>query len=270
MERPSGEAELADSEAKRAGSIAKRSSGNAASPSADTPRPTGALTSPDEGDDVESRIYRAVFDSVMNQRLPPGTKLPESSLCELFNVNRSVVRKVLQKLAHDHIVQLRPNRGAIVAVPSAEETRQIFEARRGLESVIVRLAVQAATDRDLADLRKQLKQEHAALHKVEQPAWARLASSFHLRLAALARNDILERYLIELVSRCSLIVALHERPGKASCEHEEHEALVECIARKDADGAVAIMDAHLLELERNVMLEPDKEEHSLGRLLGIA
>lgn len=256
-------------EAKRARGKARRPIGDVPRATADAPRPTGALTSPDEGDDVESRIYRAVFDSVMNQRLPPGTKLPESALCELFDVNRSVVRKVLQKLAHDHIVQLRPNRGAIVAIPSAEETRQIFEARRALESVIVRLAVHAATDRDLADLRKQLKQEQAAMHKVDQPAWARLASSFHLRLATLSRNDILERYLIELVSRCSLIVALHERPGKASCEHDEHEALVDCIARKDADGAVAIMDAHLLELERNVTLEHEKEEHSLGRLLGV-
>ena len=54
----------------------------------------------------------------MSQRLAPGTKLPEATLCELFGVGRSVVRKVLQKLAHDHIVQLRPNRGAIVAVPT--------------------------------------------------------------------------------------------------------------------------------------------------------
>ena len=169
---------------------------------------------------VEQRIYRAVFDSVMNQRLTPGTKLPEASLCELFGVSRSVVRRVLQRLAHDHIVQLRPNRGAIIAVPSPEETRQIFEARRGLETLIARLATQNATARDLAALRQQLQQEHEAMHRFDQPAWARLASSFHLRLAALARNPILERYLVELVSRCSLIVALYEPPGNASCEHD--------------------------------------------------
>lgn len=232
--------------------------------------PSGALASPDDSDNVEARIYRAVFDGVMNQRLAPGTKLPENSLCDLFNVNRSIVRKVLQRLAHDHIVQLRPNRGAIIAMPSVEETRQIFEARRGLESIIVRMAVQNATARDLADLRKQLKQEHSAMHRVEQPVWARLASSFHLRLAALARNEILERYLVELVSRCSLIVALHEPPGKASCEHDEHERIVECIARKDADTAAQLMEEHLRELERNVMVKGEKPDSSLARLLGLA
>jgi DNA-binding GntR family transcriptional regulator len=244
---------------------------NAHLPATDAPlRPGGALSSVDEGDGVESRIYRAVFDSVMNQRLTPGTKLPENSLCELFGVTRSVVRKVLQRLAHDHIVQLRPNRGAIIAVPSPEETRQIFEARRGLEAIIVNLATQNATARDIAELRRQLQQEHDAMNRFDQPAWARLASSFHLGLAALARNPILERYLVEMVSRCSLIVALYEPPGNAACEHGEHERIVDCVARGDAEGAVQLMDDHLRELERNVSVQRAAPERTLAHLLGMA
>ena len=44
----------------------------------------------------------------MSQRLASGTKRPEEPLCRLFGVSRAVVRKVLQRLAHDHIVQLIP------------------------------------------------------------------------------------------------------------------------------------------------------------------
>lgn len=232
--------------------------------------PSGALSSVDLGDDIESRIYRAVFESVMNQRLTPGTKLPEAQLCELFGASRATVRKVLQRLAHDHIVQLRPNRGAIIAVPSPEEMRQIFEARRGLEAIIVNLATQNAKAADIADLRQQLQAEHEAMHRFEQPAWARLASGFHLRLAALSRNPILERYLVEMVSRCSLIVALYEPPGNASCEHDEHERIVDCMAKGDAAGAVQLMDEHLRQLERNVSLKRSEPERTLAHLLGMA
>jgi DNA-binding GntR family transcriptional regulator len=232
-------------------------------------RPGGALSSVDEGDDLEARIYRAVFESVMNQRLTPGTKLPEGSLCDLFGASRSVVRKVLQRLAHDHIVQLRPNRGAIIAMPSPEETRQIFEARRGLEAIIVNLATQNAKASDIAELRRQLKAEHEAMHRFDQPAWARLASAFHLGLAALANNPILERYLVEMVSRCSLIVALYEPPGNAACEHDEHERIVECMARGDAAGAVQLMDEHLRQLERNVSVKRKAQEPTLADLLGL-
>ncbi|MDM0043514.1 GntR family transcriptional regulator [Variovorax dokdonensis] len=236
----------------------------------EAPRPSGALAAVDDGDEVESRIYRTIFESVMNQRLTPGTKLPEAALCELFGTSRSVVRKVLQRLAHDHIVQLRPNRGAIIAVPTEEETRQIFEARRGLEAVIVNLATQNASEADIASLRRQLQTEHEAMHRFEQPAWARLASSFHLQLAALARNPILERYLVEMVSRCSLIVALYEPPGNASCEHEEHEGIVDCMARGDAAGAVQLMDNHLKTLERNVSVKRAGGDRSLAHLLGLS
>lgn len=234
------------------------------------PRPSGALAPLDEGDDVESRIYRAVFESVMSQRLTPGTKLPEASLCTLFGVSRSVVRKVLQRLAHDHIVQLRPNRGAIVAVPTPEETRQIFEARRALEAAIVTLVAERATAADLGALRAQLQQEHGAVHRFDQPAWARLASTFHLRLAELAHNPILHRYLVEILSRCSLIVALHELPGNAACEHDEHERIVECIEQGDAAGAVRLMDLHLRELERHLAIDTPPAARSLAQLLGLS
>ena len=228
----------------------------------------GAAGAADAG--VEARLYRSIFESVMQQRLAPGTKLPESQLCEIFGVSRSVARKVLQRLAHDHIVELRPHRGASVAVPTAEDTRQIFEARHVVEAATVRLAAQHASAADVAALRRQLAEEHEAMHRFDQPAWTRLASAFHLRVAALSRNPILQRYLEEIVSRCSLIVALYEPPGNAACEHDEHERIVDCIARHDGDAAAALMAEHLRILERNIVLRRSTPDRSLRAMLGIA
>ena len=230
----------------------------------------GLLPGMREGDDVETRIYNTVFESVMTQRLTPGTKLPEAALCELFGVRRATVRKVLQTLAHDHIVDLRPNRGATVAAPTPEETRSIFEARRAMEATIVRLATQRSTPQDLGRLREQLEHEHAAMHHFSQPAWARLASAFHLQLAQLARNPVLQRYLMELISRCSLIVALYEPPGKAACEHAEHAQVVDLMEQGDAEGAVRVMEAHLQALELSIELQRKQPQNTLARMLGLS
>ncbi len=237
---------------------------------APVPRLGGALASSGAGEDAETRIHRAVFDSVMAQRLPPGTRLPESSLCALFGASRSVVRKALQRLANDHIVQLRPNRGAIVAVPTREEIREIFEARRALEAAIVDLVVGRASPDDLARLRAHLLAEHAGMHGNSQPDWARLASVFHLRLAELAGSALLQRFLVETVSRCSLIVALHETPGHAACEHDEHGRIVDCIERRDAAGALALMNDHLRALEHRLSLNITPPKRELAQLLGLA
>ena len=219
--------------------------------------------------DVDARIYQSIFDGVLDHRLTPGTKLPEPELCQLFGVGRAVVRRVLEKLAYDGNVVLRPNKGAVIAAPTPEETREIFEARRALESALVQFAVQRASAHDIRALREQLAEEHKAMHRFDQPSWARLTSCFHLRIGALAGNSILQNSLTELISRTSLIVGVYEAPGNAPCEHDEHAAIVDCIEAGDAAGAVARMTSHLRELEERIETSRMPGEKSLGQLLGI-
>lgn len=221
------------------------------------------------GDEIERRIYDAVVSSVMSQRLKPGTKLPEAALSELFGVGRSVVQKVLQRLAHDHVIELRPNRGAMVAMPSQEEVGQLFEARRQLEAAILPLVAQYATRADFASLRRQLRAEHRAMHDSPQTEWARLASAFHQRLGELSRNPILQRYLNEVISRCSLVVAIFQPPGNATCEHDEHARVVSYLEQGKVAQAVAEMDAHLRALEQHIRLVRPPASIGLADMLGL-
>ncbi|AKQ62183.1 GntR family transcriptional regulator [Bordetella hinzii] len=231
----------------------------------------GALAPADSGhpEDAETRIYQSVVTGVMSQRLRPGTKLPEAALCELFGVGRSAVQKALQRLAHDHVVELRPNRGAIVAMPTREEVGMLFEARRALEAAILPLVAQSASRADFASLRRQLRDEHRAMHDYPQTEWARLASAFHLRLGELSRNPILARYLAEIISRCSLVVAIFQPPGNATCEHDEHARVVDFLEQGRVAEAVAEMDLHLRQLESHIQLVETQPELSLADMLGL-
>ncbi|MBA4741853.1 MAG: GntR family transcriptional regulator, partial [Azoarcus sp.] len=125
---------------------------SARKPPADAP----ASNSPRGSGEAEARIHSAIFEAVMDRRLVPGTRLPEAALAKLYKVSRATVRKALQMLVVDHIVSLRPNQSAIVAVPTPEETRAVFEARRAVESAIVALAVERHVARDIARLRERL------------------------------------------------------------------------------------------------------------------
>lgn len=107
------------------------------------------------------------------------------------------------------------------------------------------------------------------MHRFDQPSWARLASTFHLRIAALAGNAILEHYLTELVSRCSLIVGAYESAGHAPCEHDEHTAILDCLEARDTEGAIAHMSAHLRALEARIETSRMPGAKGLAHLLGI-
>ena len=230
----------------------------------------GASRRAASANDTEERIYQAVLQSVLGQRLTPGTKLPEAALCELFGVGRSLVQRVLQRLARDHVVELRPNRGAVVAVPTPEEVGKLFEARRALEAAIVPLVARHATRADYAALRRHLRQEHQALRHSGQAQWALLASAFHTKLAELSRNPLLQRYLMETVSRCALVVAIHQPPGNATCEHDEHAHVVDLIERGETAAAVRAMEQHLLDLEAHINIVQETASASLADMLGLA
>ena len=92
------------------------------------------ITSDRQGFDAprmpEDAITASILAAVAAQRLPAGTKLGEQALSDLFQCHRANVRRALTSLAAQHVVELRPNRGAFVATPSPEEAREVFEARR--------------------------------------------------------------------------------------------------------------------------------------------
>ena len=57
-------------------------------------------------------IYAQMFASIVDQRLAPGTKLNELTLCEIFAASRRQVAEVLRRLSYEGLVTLHPNRGA--------------------------------------------------------------------------------------------------------------------------------------------------------------
>jgi DNA-binding GntR family transcriptional regulator len=216
---------------------------------------------------VDERIYRAVVNAVMSHRLPPGTRLGEAEFCDLYGVSRTTVRKALQRLAHDHIIELRPNRGAVVASPSPKEARDVFAARRALEREIVPLVVQRATPASLRAIRAAIEAEEAARHSADRAAWIRLGGEFHLLLAELAGNAVLQRFMAELVSRCSLIIALYENPGAPMCGNHDHQQLLALIESGDAARATALIEHHLVEIEARLHLGEQDRKVNLAEAL---
>ncbi len=209
-----------------------------------------------DGDEAdEEDIVERIFQAVVEQRLPPGTKLSESALCEAFGVGRMRIRRSLLLLSSRQVVDLHANRGAFVASPTTAQAREVFETRQALEPAIVHLALQRATDSDIAALEAHLKAEHAA-HTAERRHEAiRLSGQFHLMLAQIANNAIMLRLMQELVMRTSLIIGIYGAPSIGNCRDDEHAQIVAAFQARDADTAASLMILHLRHIEANLSLD---------------
>ncbi|WP_245419753.1 GntR family transcriptional regulator [Phyllobacterium salinisoli] len=206
-------------------------------------------------------ISDALHDAIVERRLPPGMKLVEAEIGALFDVSRTIVRTALQELSFLGLIRIERNRGAFVAKPSPEEARQIFDARRLVEPGITMDAIKRATSDDLARLRNHLKHESEAMNQRGLSARRieiRASGDFHLLLASIAGNFIMQRFMSELVARSSLVISLYGQSGASSCGHDDHGEIVEAIAAKNASKAVALTRHHIDHLEADLNYRTDE------------
>ncbi len=202
-------------------------------------------------------VYRALHRAIIEQALRPGMKLPEDSIGEELGVSRTLVREALGRLAVEGLVELKPNKGASVSYPTLEEARDVFDVRRALERQVMQTLAGRLTAAQVALLEKHVGDEDVARAAgAEGPESIRLAGEFHVLLAEMTGNALLSRYVQELCSRCSLILALYGRPHSSECAVNEHRELIEALKGRDVEAAIRLMDHHLDAVTARAVLAP--------------
>jgi DNA-binding GntR family transcriptional regulator len=210
------------------------------------------------------QIRDAIRDAIVERRLSPGTKLSESDVGNLFNVSRTLARAALQALSYEGLVNVEKNRGAFVAYPSLEEARQIFAARRLVEPGILVEAAERITPSQVQHLKQLLVEEGRLMGERGQTARRaeiKASGDFHLALAAISGNAIMQRFMEELVARSSLVISLYGQSTVSSCGHSEHADIIAAIERKDMDAARRLMLHHISHIEADLDL---RERKSVG------
>lgn len=210
---------------------------------------------PDAEEVAEEDIVEQIYEAVVEQRLPPGTKLSEAALCKAFGVGRMRVRRSLLLLASREVVELHSNRGAFVARPTPEQAREVFEARLAIEPNVTRLAVERATAADIDALDRHLISEAKAHSDGNRRDAIRLSGQFHTLLAQIAGNGVMLRMVKELITRTSLIIGIFGAPGVSNCRDDDHADLVSAFRERDGERAARIMDAHLRHIQAHVDLK---------------
>ncbi|WP_171060457.1 GntR family transcriptional regulator [Poseidonocella sp. HB161398] len=200
----------------------------------------------------EQIIVDSILDSIADQKLRAGTKLGEQSLSEIFSCNRTQVRRALATLTGYQVVEHIPNRGAFVVTPSERGARDVFQARQAIELTICENVAQSENLPDFAPLYENIEAEGRAIASGNRPEAIRLSRKFHLILAALGENSVLERYLEELTMRSSLILGLYGGDTESQCASEDHRRIVAALEARDTQAAQSEMRTHLRHIEAAV------------------
>lgn len=212
--------------------------------------------------------YLSLRRAIIEQTLDPGTKLPESEIGSIFEMSRTLAREVLAQLKTDGLVEIEKKRSATIASPSLSEAQNVFNVRKCIEREVVREVCQCWNTEIEQALEIHIKKEHEAVKENNHKLSIRLAGEFHILLAELSGNFLLKKYVNEVVSRCSLILALHALPHSSQCAVTEHRELVKAFSQQDVQKASELMEVHVGSVEQRAMMSKNStKKHDLDSVL---
>ncbi len=207
-------------------------------------------------DEIAFRIQAAILDG----QFPPGTHLQQDELCARFGVSRTPVREALRKLQATNLVDLVPNRGATVRIPTRKELVDVYALRAELEGYACQLAAPNVCtefldelDRVQADMTGATAElEHGGLLPEGEAAFnARVTLSnvrFHGAIHRLADNARLGRTIEELQTyfpKDYVWRALRDSPEGHVLSVDEHEEIRDALATHDSVAGRMAMTAHI-------------------------
>jgi DNA-binding GntR family transcriptional regulator len=200
---------------------------------------------------VEARLLHEdvvdkLRDLIVQGKLSAGTKLKERVLCEQLGISRTPLREALKYLASEGLVELLPNRGAIVTPLRAEHIQQTFVVLAALEALAGELACRNASEEAIREIRALHFQMLAHHARGELAEYFRCNQDIHMKIVEAGGNEPLAqlyRGLNAHARRARYMANLsQERWDKAVHEHEE---ILKALTVRDAPRLQQLLREHL-------------------------
>ncbi len=198
-----------------------------------------------ETNSVAMLAYAQIRAMILEQEMPPGTRLSQLELADQLGTSRTPVREALRRLAGEGLVDALPQRGFRVADLGLEAVMRRLEVRMLLEPGVARLAAARRQAADLVALREAIELETAAHDSHAIHDASRL---FHMNLARATHNAAIVATLDSLWIGEVGRRLLARRAGAADWRHtdiREHEAILAAVQRGDGEQAERLVREHI-------------------------
>ena len=188
---------------------------------------------------------RVIRDNIVRLALPPGSLISESELAAQLGLSRTPVREALIELSQDRLVVVAPQKRSMVAPIDEALVEEARFSRSVLECAVVELVCARADEADLRDLRENVRLQAFYRENNRIAPIMELDNRLHAQLFRIARMEDVYRMVARLAVHFDRVrtIALHDIRDLAIIE--DHDAIVEAIARRAPEEASAVMQRHL-------------------------
>ena len=205
---------------------------------------------------ASEQIADQLAEDIAREIVPPRSALREQALAERFGVSRGPIRDALRLLERDGLVQLSPNRGAVVTDYSIAEMRHIADISWPMTRLHLGLIYKKVSSEGFEAMLDAQRRIGQHLVRGEPVAFA-------LALAAMSQKQarfVIGRpgeLILQLLYRPSIryTIAGLKLDGASSKAHDGWQSYIKATENRDSDEAARVVltmlrDIHLPVLEK--------------------
>jgi len=187
-----------------------------------------------QSDDAFDAIRRAV----LRCELTPGELVTEAELAARFKLRRAATRVALERLSMVGLLRPVPRRGYVVKPITLRDVNDLFQLRAIVESAAVRLAAGRVNAEDLRRLDRICTAGYQPGNRESEADFLHANSEFHIMIASASGNDRLVMTVAQLLAEMERLFHFGlARRDRSQEMQQEHQALIDALARGDADAA---------------------------------
>lgn len=215
---------------------------------------------------LAEKVFQTLEEDILQGRLKPGEVITELRLSKALGVSRTPIREALQHLEQESLVEIRPNRGAVILGITRDDLEVIYDMRIRLEGLAAALAAKSAGEGQLKAMKEVLDLQEFYVEKNDPEEQEIFDSRFHEMVYEFSGKRILYEVLRNLHRRITryrrLSVTDMERARNAIKEHRE---IYEAVRDGNAELAEKLTIRHVENAKQSALASfeasDSKESH---------
>jgi len=195
---------------------------------------------------LHDQVVTGLRDLIIEGTLAPGARIREGALCAMLGVSRTPLREALKVLASEGLVELMPNRGAVVRRPTPEEVLDTLVVIGGLEALAAEHACRLASDAEIAELAETHQRMLGFFRAHNRLEYFKLNQSIHSGIVRLSANRTLIATHDTLQARIKRVRFMgNDRDEQWQNSIAEHEEMIRALQARDAARLGAALRLHM-------------------------
>jgi len=195
-------------------------------------------------------------DLIVQGHLAPGARLNERLLTGQLGVSRTPLREAFKVLATEGLVDLLPNRGAVVSQMDPVRLAESLAVMGALEALAGELACLNATDAQIREIRA-LHYEMLAYHaRGDLAGYFKFNQAIHLKIVKYSGNAVLFNIYRQMngnVRRARYMANLSKDRWDAAVR--EHNAILDALSARQINRVKELLSDHLAHKLSSVLAE---------------